>query len=79
MKASLNEDEIDIINDIVEGIEGANSKKAVIIEFCGGPSYTVKNIKTLKAKETMIEVDGHFFEIINIAQIVFWNKIINCT
>ncbi len=79
MKASLDENEIDIINDIVKEMIETGNKKNVIIEFCGGPSYTVKNIKTLKAKRTMIEVDGHFFEIRNIARIVFWNKIINCT
>ena len=79
MRATLNEDEINRINRIEEKMIETGSKEDVIINIGGASPHTVKNIKTLKAREKIIEADGHFFEVRNITHITFGDEIINCT
>ena len=70
----IDENSIGIIEDIIEGIIASGSKKEVRINFSGGTSKEVIDLKSLAVGKEQIIVDQQYFDVKNISDITHGDK-----
>ena len=65
----IDENSIGIIEDIINGIIASGSKKEVRINFSGGTSMKVIDLKSFLVEEEQIIVDQRYLDVKNILDI----------
>lgn len=74
MISLIDENSIGKIEDIIEGIIASGSKKEVRINFSGGTSMEVIDLRSLTVEEERIIVDQRYLDVKNISDITHGDK-----
>ena len=74
MTNQINEDSIEKIEDIIEGIIASGNKKEVIINFNDGTSKKVEDLGSFTVEKDQIIVDKQYLSVNNISDITHGDK-----